>query len=57
MNENEVFAYMMANEKMVEMLCIMENNFEFFQEYKIKADEEVKKSLHPILEKYRNWIK
>ena len=56
MNEEEIFSYMMASEKMVSMILLMEQNFEFFQEYKITADEEVKKALIPLLQKWEIWI-
>lgn len=57
MNETEVFAYMMAAEKMVNMLSVMEQNIEFYEEYKVKPDEEVKKALIPLLQKWEKWLK
>ena len=57
MNENaDFFVYMMANEKMVAMISVIEQNFEFFDEYKVKPDEEVKKVLTPLIDKMRKWI-
>lgn len=57
MNETEVFAYMMAAEKMVNMLSTIDQTMEFMEEYKIKADEEVKKALIPLILKMNTWIK
>lgn len=57
MNETEVFAYMMAAEKMVGMLSCMEQTMEFIDEYKIKPDDEVKKALSPLIERMKQWIK
>lgn len=51
------FAYMMAAEKMVTMISLMEQNLEFFEDYNIIPDEEVKKALLPVLDKMREWIK
>lgn len=49
------FAYMMAAEKMVSLLMLMEQTFMFIEEYKIEADEEVTKALNPMLDKLKNW--
>lgn len=57
MNETEVFAYMMAAEKMVSMLSLIDQTMEFMEEYKIKPDEEVKKALNPLIERMKNWTK
>lgn len=54
-NEMDTFAYMMAAEKMIAMISVMEQNLEFFEEYKIKPDEEVKKVLLPLIDKMKRW--
>lgn len=54
-NEIEVFAYMMAAEKMVNLISQIEQTIEFIEEYKIKPDEEVKKALNPLIDKMRKW--
>lgn len=53
----DVFAYMMAAEKMVNMISTIEQTMEFIEEYQIKPDDEVKKALIPILDKMNKWIK
>lgn len=55
--EIDVFVYMMANEKMVAMLSVMEQTLEFCDEYKVKADDEVKKALLPLLQRWEKWAK
>ena len=57
MNETEVFAYMMAAEKMVNMVSTIEQTLEFLDEYKIKPDDEVKKALIPLIERMKIWTK
>jgi hypothetical protein len=52
----DLFAYMMAAEKMVSMLQTIENTMEFLEEYNIKPDDEVKKALKPVIEQMRKWI-
>lgn len=48
--------YFMASEKVLNMIFTVEQTLEFLVEYQIKADEEVKKALKPILDDLRNWI-
>lgn len=55
-NEIDTFAYMMAAEKMVSMLSVIEQTMEFIDEYKIKPDDEVKKALLPLIERMRKWV-
>lgn len=55
-NEIDVFVYMMANEKLVAMMSVIEQNLEFFEEYGVKPDEEVKKGMKPLIEQLRKWI-
>ena len=56
-SETEVFAYMMAAEKLGNLLFTIEHTMEFIQEYKIKPDNEVKKALIPLLDQMNQWIK
>ncbi len=57
MNQDlETFAYMMAAEKMGNLLFTIDQTFEFMQEYSIKPDEEVKKALLPKIEQMRKWV-
>lgn len=51
----ETMTYMMAAEKMVNLLFTMENTLEFLQEYKVKPDEEVKKALMPLIKQLSDW--
>lgn len=56
-SENDVFVYMMAAEKMSNMLFTIEQTMDFMEEYKIKPDDEVKKALTPLLIKLHEWVK
>jgi hypothetical protein len=47
--------YMMACEKMINLLFVMENTLEFLTEYKVKPDEEVKKALVPLIKQLNDW--
>lgn len=53
--EIDTFAYMMAAEKMVGMLSVMDQTMEFIEEYGIKPDDQVKKALIPMLDKLKKW--
>lgn len=55
--ETERFAYMMAAEKMGNLLFTMEQTIEFFDEYKIKPDDTVVKAFSPLLKKFCEWVK
>lgn len=55
MTEIDTFVYMMASEKMVSMLSLIDQTFEFLEEYKVNPDEEVKKALLPLIERMRKW--
>lgn len=55
-SEIDTFAYMMAAEKMVSMISVMEQTMEFMIEYGIKPDEEVKKELKPLITRIEKWI-
>lgn len=52
----EGFKYMMAAEKMGNMISVMEQMIQFLEEYKIKPDFEVKIALIPIIDELRNWL-
>jgi hypothetical protein len=54
--EIDVFAYMMANEKMVGMLSVIDQTMTFMHEYSIKPDDEVKKALKPMIDQLSKWI-
>jgi len=49
--------YFMASEKTLNLIFTIEHLLEFMEEYKITADDEVKKALKPLLEKLNSWIK
>lgn len=55
--EMDAFAYMMAAEKVVNLIFLIEQMMIFMEEYSIEPDEEVKKALAPEIEKLKNWIK
>jgi molecular chaperone DnaK (HSP70) len=55
-NEMDTFVYMMAAEKMVSMISMIDQTMEFMEEYKVKPDEEVKKALKPLIEQMKKWI-
>jgi len=48
--------YMMAAEKMGNLIFTMENTLDFLVEYHVKPDEEVKKALNPLLDKMKRWL-
>lgn len=56
MNELETMTYMMAAEKMGNMIFTIESTIDFLEEYKVRSDEEVKKSLTPLLKKLKTWM-
>ncbi len=56
-NEPDIFIYVMANEKIISMIHTIENTFEFFEDYKVKPDDEVRKVMKQLIEKMGNWIK
>ncbi len=55
-SESETFAYMMAAEKIGNLIYTLEATIEFMEEYKIKPDDEVKKCLNPLLDRMKQWI-
>lgn len=52
----DTMTYMIAAEKMSNLLFTLEQTMEFMLEYKVKPDEEVKKALNPMIEVIRKWI-
>ena len=55
--ELETMTYMMAAEKMGNLIFTMENTIEFLLEYQVKHDEEVKNALSPLIKQMNEWIK
>ena len=55
--ELDRFVYMMAAEKVVNLVCCIENTMDWMQEYKVEPDDEVKKVLKPLIEQMNKWIK
>ncbi len=53
----DTITYMMAAEKMTNLLFCMEQTLDFMLEYKIKPDDEVIKCLSPILKSLDKWAK
>lgn len=48
--------FMMAAEKMMTVICSLEQMLEFSKEHGIKCEEAVKKELEPLIEQLRSWI-
>ncbi len=55
-DELKTMTYMMANEKIVNLLFTVEQTMQFMLEYDVKPDEEVKKALIPMIETMRKWL-
>ena len=55
-NEIDTMTYMMAAEKMSNLLFTMENTLEFLEEYKVKPDDAVKNAISPLIEQMKRWI-
>ena len=53
----DTMTYMIAAEKMGNLLFCMEQTLEFMNEYKVEADDEVKKCLIPLLDGFKKWVK
>lgn len=51
----QTITYMMAAEKMVNLMFTMENTLQFLDEYQVKPDEEVKKALVPLIKQLNDW--
>lgn len=54
-DEIDTLTYMMAAEKMINMLFTIENTMTFMVEYSVKPDEEVKKALIPMIKQLEEW--
>jgi hypothetical protein len=54
-NDLDAMTYMIAAEKMVNLLFVMEQTLEFLEEYKIQPDDEVKKALMPMIKQLSEW--
>jgi len=54
--EIDTLTYMMAAEKMINMLFTIENTMTFMTEYAVKPDDEVKKALQPMLDDLKKWM-
>ena len=54
--EIDHFKFYMAAEKVMQLIFHIEQMLEFFEEYQVKPDEEVKKSLTPQIEAIRKWL-
>jgi len=52
----DTMTYMMAAEKMGNLIYTLEATIEFMEEYKVKPDEEVKKCLTPLVDRIRKWL-
>lgn len=53
----DTITYMMAAEKVGNLIFTLENTIEFMVEYKVKPDEEVIKCLTPLIDQMKNWMK
>lgn len=53
----DTMTYMMAAEKMENLIFTIEATIGFLVEYKVKPDEEVVKALEPLLDKMKTWLK
>jgi len=47
--------YMIAAEKMVNLLFVLEQTMDFMEEYQVKPDVEVKKALIPMIKQLSEW--
>lgn len=54
--EIDYFVYVMAAEKMVSMISVIDQTMEFMVEYGVNPDDEVKKELIPLIERMKKWI-
>lgn len=52
----DTMTYMIAAEKMGNLLHTIESTMSFMLEYNVKPDDEVKKALNPMIEVIRNWL-
>jgi hypothetical protein len=54
--ELDTLTYMIAAEKMGNLIYTIESTMGFMEEYGVKPDEEVKKVLNPMVELMRKWL-
>lgn len=54
--EVDPFAYMMAAEKVCNMIYTLQSTMAFMEEYNIVPDENVIKALAPIIQDIRKWL-
>lgn len=54
--EKDPMIYVMASEKMINMIFTIEQTLNFLSEYKVEPDEEVKKALMPIIDEIKKWL-
>lgn len=52
----DTMTYMIAAEKIGNLLHTMEQTMQFMTEYQVKPDEEVKKALVPMIEVMKKWL-
>ena len=52
----DTMTYMIAAEKMSNLIFTAEQTMQFMVEYNVKPDEEVKKALNPIIEQIKKWL-
>jgi hypothetical protein len=57
MDEFNHVKYLMAAEKLENLIHLMDQTHAFMLEFKISPDEEVKKVMKEKLDLYQNWIK
>ena len=55
-NDLDIMTYMIAAEKMSNLLFVIEQTMSFMEEYKVQPDEEVKKELIPMIDQMKRWI-
>lgn len=54
--ELDPFIYVMANEKMICLLSLMDQTLEFMIDYGVDADDAVKKELKQRIDNFNKWI-
>lgn len=52
----DTMTYMIAAEKMGNLLYTIEQTMQFMIEYKVEPDEEVKKALDPMILIIKSWL-
>ena len=52
----DTMTYMIAAEKMGNMLHTIESSMSFMLEYGVKPDDEVKKALNPMIDLIKKWL-